>query len=159
MHSPQTEVSRPPEGFRPIQFRKGFMQVNGPLYMRPAGDSVEFGVRVEERHCNAWETAHGGFLMTFMDMVLPMTIGWALDRAGPFLTVSMAGDYLGAVPQGAWLEGRGRLVRATRSLAFAEGMASVGGEPLFRANITCKLPRTEAGRLTPRQMYERQSEA
>lgn len=154
MHAPQIEPFVPPEGFRPVQFHKGFMKANGPLYMRPDGDGVEIGVQVEERHCNPWDTAHGGFLMTFMDMVLPLSIGWALDRPGPYLTVSLTGDFLGAVRVNSWLVARARLVRATRSLAFAEGIARVDGEPMFRANITCKLPKGETGRQSARQMYE-----
>lgn len=160
MKSPHAEVTSPPAGFRALPFKTGFMHVNGPLYLRPDDTGgVRFGTRIEERHCNAWETAHGGFLMTFMDMVLPLTVGWELDRPGPFLTVHLSGDYVGSVPLGAWLEGKGRLVRATRSLAFAEGVAEVDGEAMFRASIICKLPRADAGKYTPRQLYGRLKDA
>jgi acyl-coenzyme A thioesterase PaaI-like protein len=161
MKSPPAEVSGPPAGFRALSFKKGFMQVNGPIYMRPDADDggVRFGSLIEARHCNGSESAHGGFLMTFMDMVLPLTVGWELDRPGPFLTVSLSGDYVGTVPVGSWLEGKGRMVRATRSLAFADGVASVNGEIMFRASIICRLPRVDAGKFTPREMYGRLKDA
>ena len=49
-------------------------------------------------------------------------------------TVHLDIDYLAAVPLGAGVEGRARLLHRTARMVFADGTLEVGGEPVLRAS-------------------------
>ncbi len=51
----------------------------------------------------------------------------------------MSCDYLAPAPLGAWVEGRAEVVRITRNLLFAQGLATADGEPCLRANGIFKI--------------------
>ncbi len=142
--------SRAPEGWRPFPIRDGFISVNGPLYLRPEGDGIVVGMRVEARHCNPNGVCHGGMLMTFADMMLPIGARVAAKMPPVFLpTINLAMDYLAPAPLGSWIEGRARVLRVTRNLVFADGIITAGDTPIARANGTFKIgkPLAELGRL------------
>lgn len=126
----------PPEGFDRMKLDFGFMGVNGPLFGRRASTGLALGCRIERRHCNPRDVAHGGWIATFMDMQLPLGARH-LDAglAGSFLpTISLQLDFLAAVPLGAWLEGETQLLRVTRNLVFAQGLARFGDTIAVRAS-------------------------
>ncbi|GAB1386980.1 hypothetical protein MASR1M59_21280 [Melaminivora sp.] len=117
------------------------MQANGPLYVRRDGAQLYFGLRVEQRHCNPMGVLHGGMMASFCDMLLPLTV---LGQEGPvknrFLpTISLQIDYLAPSPLGCWLEGRGELLRATRSMVFAQGLVRADGTPCARVSGVFKI--------------------
>ena len=98
------------------------------------------GFRVEERHCNPGRVAHGGMLATFADMLLPIASRFQSKLDMGFLpTVNLACDFLAPAAKGAWVEGRAEVVRMTRNLLFAQGLASADGEPCLRANGIFKI--------------------
>ncbi len=136
-----------PAGFRPLMFNMGFLEQNGPLYGKWDGGKLRMGFRVESRHCNPGNVAHGGMLATFADMQLPMAARFQSAQLDPgFLpTVQLTCDFLAPAPLGAWVEGEGELVRATRNLLFAQGIATADGVPCLRMNGIFKIARREAG--------------
>ena len=68
-----------------------------------------------------WIFATAVGLATLTDMMVP-------------LTVHLDIDYLAAVPLGAGVEGRVRLLHRTARMVFADGTLEVGGEPVLRAS-------------------------
>jgi len=137
MSSPTPHI---PEGFRPIPITSGFIGINGPLYLRhvvrEAGDLVHIGFRVEERHTNPMNNCHGGMLATFCDMLLPLSIHRLSKEVGHrFLpTINLQIDYLAPCPLGSWVQGEVQVLRATRSLVFAQALVSADGTPAVRAS-------------------------
>jgi uncharacterized protein (TIGR00369 family) len=128
-----------PEGFRPLRLTHNpYIEANGPLYGRLDGADFVLGLRCEKKHCNPMGMCHGGMLMTFADMLL--LLGSNIQaRIGRFLvTVHLATDFIGAVPQGSWLEGRMQVLKATRSLLFTQGTMEVDGVPVARASAILK---------------------
>jgi acyl-coenzyme A thioesterase PaaI-like protein len=129
-----------PEGFVPRPVGGGFMRALGPIYAkREEGRSV-FGLLVEPVHCNAKDMCHGGMLATLADLALG--IG-GLEQAGVrgfFVTVNLTQDFIAPVPLGAWLEMRVELLKATRTTMFVQGLFTVEGEPVLRANGVFRLP-------------------
>ena len=59
-------------------------------------------------------------------------------------TVNLTGDYVGPAPLGSWVEGKGRLVRTTRSLGFAEALITADGAPAVRTSGIMKIPSQES---------------
>ena len=130
-----------PEGFRPRDLGRGFIEVVGPLYYRRAPGTdrhrpISLGFRVEQRHCNPAGTCHGGMLATFVDMLLPVTASATCEAVhGLYLpTISLQVDYLAGAPLGSWLQGDGELLRATRNMVFVQGLLTADGTPVARAS-------------------------
>ncbi len=128
-----------PEGFRPLNLpRNPYIEANGPLYGRLEGKDFVLGFRCEKKHCNPMGMCHGGMLMTLADMLLLLGAN-IQERIGRFLvTVHLATDFIGAVPEGAWLEGRVQVLKITRSLLFTQGTMEVAGATVARVSAILK---------------------
>ena len=138
-----------PEGFRPLNINIGFLAPNGPLYGKWDGTRMRLGFRVEMRHCNPGQVAHGGMLATFADMQLPFAVRFQSGKDLGFMpTVNLTCDYLAPAKLGSWVEGEGDAVRITRNLIFAQGVAMADGEPCLRMNGIFKIGAPSAGFLS-----------
>jgi uncharacterized protein (TIGR00369 family) len=134
-------VSEVPEGFRPLPIGGEFITVNGPIYVRQEGESVHVGFRVEPRHTNPLGICHGGMMASFCDMLLPVAIHRQSAEIGlRFLaTINLQVDYLAPAQTGAWVEGQAQVLRATRTMVFAQGLVHADGEPVARASGIFKI--------------------
>ena len=147
-----SETLNIPEGFKPLPISSGFIGVNGPLYMRrvsrPDGDIAQAGFRVEERHTNPMGNCHGGMLATFADMLLPVCIHrQAKEVRNHFLpTINIQIDYLAPAPLGSWVQGEVQVLRVTRSMVFAQGLATADGVPAIRVSGIFKIGKPFPGR-------------
>lgn len=130
-----------PAGFAPLPIPGEFIGINGPIYLRREGGTVQIGFRVERRHTNVMEILHGGMMATFCDMLLPICTLRQRPELGPrFLpTVSLQIDYLAPVALGSWVQGETEVLRVTRTLIFAQGLVSADGEPAARASGILKI--------------------
>ena len=93
---------------------------------------------------NSWGVAHGGAVMSLLDMTLGMSAKSLDDNAIGATTVELKVNFLATATGEVVAEGHAR--RAGRSLVFAEGEVRNGiGEVLAKATGTFKLryPRTE----------------
>lgn len=127
----------PPPGFRPIDFTDGFLGHNGPIFARREEDgSVVFGCRIAPHLCNPMGVAHGGWVASMFDVVLPLTARFTVPTLAEnfLLTVNLSVDYLAGPKLGDWLEGHARVLRTTKRMAFIDGLLSVDGETTARAS-------------------------
>ncbi|HVZ91952.1 MAG TPA: PaaI family thioesterase [Rhizomicrobium sp.] len=135
-----------PAGFAPFKLAMGFLAANGPLYGKWDGTHLLMGFRVEPRHCNPGQVAHGGMMATFADMLLPIASRFQAKTDMGFLpTVSLTCDFLAPAGLGAWVEGRAEVLRMTRNMLFAQGVATADGEPCLRANGIFKIQAPRQG--------------
>ena len=127
-----------PAGFIPLNSgRNHFVDSVGPLWVhREEGRAgrLIMGLRIEPRHCSPSGFCHGGMLLTLADMLVVMgtSVQTGINRF--MTTVSLSSDFLAAVPQGAWIEGRLDILRTTRTLIFCQGLFRVEGEPVLRVD-------------------------
>jgi len=129
-----------PAGFKPLNFNIGFLEHIGPLYGKWENERLTMGFRVEMRHCNPGRVAHGGMLATFADMFVPIAARLQSKADIGFApTISLACDYLAPARIGSWVEGTADALRKTRSLFFAQGIATSDGEICLRANAIFKV--------------------
>lgn len=133
-----------PPGFLPRRAGGPFVEPIGPLYRRGDEGGATFGLRIERRHCNSQDVAHGGLLATFADIALGIGGAEQAGTPGFFITVSLVTDYLAPAPLGAWLECRPALLRRTSRLMFVEGRFLADGVPVLRASGVFNLPRPKA---------------
>jgi uncharacterized protein (TIGR00369 family) len=105
---------------------------------------VEFGAgsarwrwdRQAAQAVNPFGMLGGGYLAIFIDELLSTAIGSVLDDSEWAVTAELKLSYLRALRPGA-LEGRARVIRRTRSIAFLDAeIAPAGGEPAVLASST-----------------------
>jgi uncharacterized protein (TIGR00369 family) len=135
---PSAKEAFAPDGFIPLNSgRNPFVDSVGPLWVHReegrAGQLV-MGIRIEPRHCSPSGFCHGGMLLTLADMLVVMgtSVQTGINRF--MTTVSLSSDFLAAVPQGAWIEGRLEILRTTRTLIFCQGLFRVDGDPVLRVD-------------------------
>jgi uncharacterized protein (TIGR00369 family) len=129
-----------PGGFKPLAIGGDFMAANGPLYLRLVDARVQVGFRVLQRHTNPLNNCHGGMLASFADMLLPVCIHRQSEIGQRFLpTISLQIDYLAPAPLGAWVQGEADVLRVTRTMVFAQGVARVDGAPVIRVSGIFKI--------------------
>jgi uncharacterized protein (TIGR00369 family) len=125
-------------GFVPLEFgRNPFIELIGPLYgLRDEGlaGRLVLGLRVQTRHCSPSGFCHGGMLSAMADMLLVLGSNLQTGQQRFMSTVSLSNDFIAPVPEGAWLEGRMQVLRATRNLVFCQGLYTVGADPVLRVD-------------------------
>jgi uncharacterized protein (TIGR00369 family) len=131
-----------PPGFEPTPMGGPFVAANGPFHVSQADGRHILGVRIERRHCNSLGHCHGGMLSSFADMMMPVSMYPHPQLAAHphFLpTVSLQLDFLAPVQLGDWLEGHAEVLKITRSVVFAQGLARVNGKPVLRCSGVYKV--------------------
>ncbi len=102
---------------------------SGPFQMKRQEDgSYLSAFRAEARHMNGGGFMHGGCLLTFADFAL-FAIATDELTGDHAVTLNLAGDFLGAVQEGALVEARGEVTRGGGKTIFVRGMITGDGEP------------------------------
>lgn len=85
------------------------------------GGESELRYAPRPEHCNSFGVAHGGAVMTFLDVVMA-TAARSVQVDSGTVTIEMKTSFMRPTPvhAGESLVGRGRLLHRTRSLAFVE---------------------------------------
>ena len=141
MNDGQRRAAEVPEGFVVRRAGGPFLEPIGPLYMRRGRGPLAFGIRIEHRHSNSKDVAHGGMLATVADVVLGIGGCELAEAPGFFVTISLTTDFVGPARVGAWLQCDPELVRKTRTMMFVQGTFFADGEAALRASGVFALPR------------------
>ena len=107
----------------------------GPLFYRkePDGGFV-VGLRVLPKHANTRGSAHGGLLLTLLDVALGYRAAFSQDPPAALTTASVCADFAGAPKVGDWVEAHVDVQKVGRRLGFANAFLVVNGERLVRAS-------------------------
>ena len=129
------QESRPPAGFEPLFRSSPFLDTVGPLFYRkePDGGFV-VSLRVLPKHANARGGAHGGLLLTLIDVALGYRAAFSQDPPAALTTASVCADFAGTAKLGDWVEAHVDVQRVGNRLAFANAFLVVNGERLVRAS-------------------------
>lgn len=91
----------------------------------PAADGRGPGclvVRIEPHFLNGWANAHGGLIMTLLDVAMALSASDADEAYRGVVTVEMKTNFLRPGGEaGEILEAHGKVQHHTRSIAFCEG--------------------------------------
>jgi uncharacterized protein (TIGR00369 family) len=139
----QEPAPPPPDGYLLAEGRGTFSTRNGPYYYRlsdgPTSQQAFFALT---RHSNGLGLVHGGMLSAFLDGVLAGAVWRGAEKTA--VTIHLSIDFLHMARVGEWVMGEGRMTRATKEVAFAEGRAYVGGRDVVRASGIFKLMHRES---------------
>ncbi len=117
-----------------------FIGLVGPIYYRNLGDRTETKLVLERRHVNPVGSAHGGLLMTVMDVTLGSTAGASVGFGGVYPTVQLSCSFLAAAMMGEELRGEAEVNRMTKTLAFVSGRLLVGDRLIMTATSVFRNP-------------------
>lgn len=88
----------------------------GPFFFTMEGQHPRTAFRVEEQHCNAHDSVHGGVLMAFADYTL--CLGANGGESESVATVSCNSEFIAPAYKGALIQGRGEVTRRGGSMVF-----------------------------------------
>ena len=123
-----------PEGFEPIFRTSPYLELIGPIYNRKTGQGLIIGLRVDDKHCNARGSMHGGVFSTLADIALGYNAAFHNGEATPMVTASLTIDYAGAAQLGDWVEISTDVQKVGKSMAFANCYFTVGDKRIVRAS-------------------------
>ena len=110
-----------PQGYRRMDWFRGFGRQIGPLYERIAADgSYARAFLVCEHHTNGMQNCHGGMLMAFADTAF----GHAVSIAKPdhyWVTARLLTDFISSARLGEWVEGSGEIAGIDGDLFTIKG--------------------------------------
>ena len=109
----------------------------GPFFHRVDEQGPVCAFRVEQKHMNGANVAHGGLLMTFADYALFVIAHDELDD-GYGLTAAFTSEFLDGAKLGERVEARGDMLRGGRSLVFVRGLVTSEGRPCLNFSGTIK---------------------
>jgi acyl-coenzyme A thioesterase 13 len=92
------------------------------------------------KHANARGSAHGGLLLTLLDVALGYRAAFSQHPPAALTTASITADFVGAPKLGDWVEAHVDVQKVGSRLAFANAFLTVNGERLVRASAV--FPRT-----------------
>jgi acyl-CoA thioesterase len=98
-----------------------FITELGIEFIGAADGRATVALDLEPRHLNSWAVAHGGVLMTLLDVAMAVA-GRSLDPdAGGGVTVEMKTSFLQPGKAGARLTATGHAFHRSTTLAFCDG--------------------------------------
>lgn len=131
-------IPEPPEGFVRSAGRGQFSTLNGPYFHKPPVEGVvSQAFYALPRHTNGIGIVHGGMLSAFTDGLLAGAVGFGTGKVG--VTIHLSIDFLHMARQGDWVIGEAHMTRATKDVAFSEGVLRARGVDIVRASGIFKL--------------------
>ncbi len=124
----------PSEYWKPLFRTSPFLDLIGPLFFIEDRGSFHIGMRVDEKHCNARGTVHGGVLSTLADISLGYVTAFSVDPPASLTTVNLSIDMAGSAKLGDWMVASVDIQKLGRRTAFANCYVSAGGERIARAS-------------------------
>ena len=112
----------------------------GPFFFKLEGECILTAFRVEERHCNAHDSLHGGVMMTFADYTLCLAANGGAEQS--VATVTCNNEFVAPAHKGDLVLGRSEVVRRGRSLVFTRGELAVEGKVILTTSGVIKLLRS-----------------
>lgn len=120
--------------FEPCDQDQGFSAHIGPFYQQADAAGMVRALPLQAFHLNPEGVVHGGVLLAFADYVIYRAIGDVVGHQLKFATIQLNTQFLAAAKAGELLLGRGRILRQTRSVIFAEGELYTAARPIMKAS-------------------------
>jgi uncharacterized protein (TIGR00369 family) len=118
-----------PAGFEPLTSSPFAAHIGG-IHRRAGDGPPVVGLLVGDEHANSMGTAHGGVLSTLVDLALGLVVK---QTVGAAVTVDLHARFLAPASVGDWIEGRGQVDAASRSVVQASCVLAVGERVVVRA--------------------------
>lgn len=111
----------------------------GPFFFVMDGANPRTAFRVQQHHCNAHDSLHGGVMMALADYTLCLCANGGESES--VATVSCSNEFVAPAFKGDLVEGRGELIKRGGSLVFSRCTLSVGEKVVLTSSAVIKLLR------------------
>jgi uncharacterized protein (TIGR00369 family) len=133
-----------PVGYLPHYRKSPVTDPWEPLFSRVDEGVASLAARIRDVHCNGRGFLHGGVLSALADNAMGLSVIETLkaegtERARAGLTLTLTIDFLSVAHLGQLLEIRPRVLKAGRTLAFVDCLASADGTPIARGNASFRI--------------------
>ncbi|MEX0964948.1 MAG: PaaI family thioesterase [Pseudohongiellaceae bacterium] len=108
----------------------------GPFFFVMQGENPQTAFRVQEHHCNAHDSLHGGVLMALADYTLCLSANGGESES--VVTVSCSNEFVAPAFKGDLVEGRGELIRRGGSMVFSTCKLYVGDTVVLTSSAVIK---------------------
>ncbi|MBT3531633.1 MAG: PaaI family thioesterase [Gammaproteobacteria bacterium] len=115
----------------------------GPFFFHMDGDQPSSAFRVEDRHCNAHDSVHGGVLMTFADYTLCLCANGGETES--VVTVSCNSEFVAPAFKDDLVHGKGEVIRRGGSMVFARCQLIANDQIILIASAVIKRIRKTNG--------------
>ena len=137
-----------PEGFVPLGQESTFLGHVGGLTWKRGTDRTDTCVLLQSHHLNPNGTAHGGLLLTLLDITLGATVESFLgvDPERHPVTLQLSCSMLAPARGGELLFGEAEVDRSTRTVTFVSARLHSQGETVLTASAVFRNPPSLRGR-------------
>jgi acyl-CoA thioesterase len=98
-----------------------FIQELGVEFIGSGNGTAEVALNIAPRHLNSWSVAHGGVIMSLLDVAMAVAGRSLFPDAGGGVTVEMKTSFLQPGKAGARLTATGHAFHRSSTMAFCEG--------------------------------------
>jgi acyl-CoA thioesterase len=98
-----------------------FIQDLGVEFISAENGTASVALTLTQRHLNSWAVAHGGVLMSLLDVVMAVAGRTVFPDAGGGVTVEMKTSFLQSAKADSRLIATGRAFHRSSTMAFCEG--------------------------------------
>ena len=124
-----------------------FIHELGFVFLEAAGGQARIALDVEHRHTNSLDSAHGGAIMTMLDVLMGQAAISAVPDARGAVTIEMQASFMQpAGPAGTRIFAIGKVLHRGASTVFCEGeVHSATGKLAAKGSGTFKVRRAKPG--------------
>lgn len=108
----------------------------GPFFFFMEGPHSRTAFRIQEHHCNAHDSVHGGVLMSFADYTL--CLGANGGSSESVATVSCNNEFVAPAYQGELVLGQAETIRRGRSIVFVRCTLAVEDRIVLSSSAVIK---------------------
>lgn len=121
-----------------IDFHIPFAEHLGVRASRVENGEAEITLELKEEHLNSWDAAHGGVILSVLDMVMGLSAKSIDSKASGAITIELKTNFLQIATEK--LRAHAHAIRTGRTLIFVEGEVFNGdGHLSAKASGTFKL--------------------
>ena len=130
-NAPDSTAADIPEGFEDSGFSGRYLGHVGPYYLKHTDTGILVGLRIEEKHINYVDIAHGGVLTTLADVALSLQVHRSEEPPLGVTTISLNTSFLGPAKLGDWLIADARIDRKGKRIAYTSGEIRSGDKVIM----------------------------
>jgi acyl-coenzyme A thioesterase PaaI-like protein len=130
-------------GFLPLNQAGTFLDHVGGMMWRRLPDRTDTCLILEPRHLNPNGTAHGGLLMTLLDITLGATVESYLQCVGSDrhpITIQLSCSMMSPALRDSVVFGEAEVEQSTRVVSFVKGQLVSAGRTLLTASAVFRNP-------------------
>jgi acyl-coenzyme A thioesterase PaaI-like protein len=127
------------DGFERHTRRSGLTDPWQPIYARQSAHGVSLAIRADAPHANSRGFVHGGLITALADNAMGLSCGQQVANTSDLVTVSLSVDFVGFAKVGQWLEIRPEVIKAGKSLCFANALVLADDSVCARASGVFKV--------------------